>query len=480
MLTLLDGETIYSLLSRFFNSLNLSSAAELNLMIFGKEKKRVHFYLPSQIQLVADFFGLNSHELLHNHTLYDLYWQFLPRKRSRVLKRLMLANNERRVPSSIIESNSSLNSPYYIKYCPVCTTLDIEKLGVTYWRRIHQLPLLNTCPYHKVKLLALNGGDGGVAHQYLIPIASDKPNKNCEEKLQLKFSEIIINLLYKKNKKALNISNYYDDFLAKHNLKRSNSLNLAKLDRMYEITMHDYDSFKYALSYKQFVRILRHPLAPVHPVKHLLTLTILDLSASEIENTTVFPNKLCDNKNKSIQSVDSKSITSFYRKCGSINQTSKNFHVSRLKTKKILKVEGVIPLTPLERTVCLKALLGQHRKVIANEMGLSIGYIEQIISFQPLLVEHRKKLKYKALEFEYKNLVITYIDKHPNGTIKDLKSQIYKEYYWLYRNQHKWLLANTYKLMPIHRSCSNTSEEIQKSIVCFILLYKPHSKKFLH
>jgi hypothetical protein len=43
----------------------------------------------------------------------------------------------------------------------------------------------------------------------------------------------------------------------------------------------------------------------------------------------------------------------------------------------------------------MKAILGQHRLLIAEEFDISIGSVEQIISSEPALVAWRKHLRYQ-------------------------------------------------------------------------------------
>lgn len=43
--------------------------------------------------------------------------------------------------------------PSHLRYCPECTSEDIQKHGETYWRRIHQLPGIMACHKHNQTLM---------------------------------------------------------------------------------------------------------------------------------------------------------------------------------------------------------------------------------------------------------------------------------------------------------------------------------------
>lgn len=43
-----------------------------------------------------------------------------------------------------------------VGYCPSCRELDLERYGVTYWHRLHQLPIVFYCPTHAVPLVKIS------------------------------------------------------------------------------------------------------------------------------------------------------------------------------------------------------------------------------------------------------------------------------------------------------------------------------------
>ena len=67
-----------------------------------------------------------------------------------------------------------------------------------------------------------------------------------------------------------------------------------------------------------------------------------------------------------------------------------------------------------KRSVIRKSLLGIHRVVIAEECGVGIGYVEQVIGNTPMLTKHRVHLRRQAKINWAINLLKEEINRHPD------------------------------------------------------------------
>ena len=449
MLQEFRDETLYSIVSRLFISLNLHSPSDINQLLFGKDKKRIHFYLPSQIRRVGNFFNIEAIDLLKKNSLYPLYERFLPREHAEQLKVLMLEEGQQRVPTNVIEASSPVFAPYQLKCCEKCIQEDVTSKGTAYWKIVHQVPLLNICPYHKCKMKYLEGGDSGISGKYVLPTNSE----NTYDTLGTKLGEIFSNttLYFLENDESFSLYEHYLNLLSNNKLLRGQSLNIKELAWMYENAMCDDESFVKALSLPQMLRILRDPLLPVHPVKHLITLSVFESCGLNSSVIGVDQASRVRTVNSEPIQDDEEGIKKFYKRQPSINSTAKRFGISRSKIKRILKANHVIPISTLERKIILKALMNVDRALIAEEMKVSVGYVEQVISYEPRVVEHRMKLKATQLRVQYQDRVILYVKSHPQGSIAELKKNLNKEYHWLYRNQKEWLDANIYRPKKVER-----------------------------
>jgi len=75
----------------------------------------------------------------------------------------------------------------------------------------------------------------------------------------------------------------------------------------------------------------------------------------------------------------------------------------------------------MQRTVWIKAYYGIHREVIANELGISIGAVEQIIQSHEGLSNWRHHLLMtRRMMVRQKKLLAFYTQKNPETILKTL------------------------------------------------------------
>lgn len=57
-----------------------------------------------------------------------------------------------------VEGDLRVGSKYNVKlkYCPLCVKEDKNKYGVSYWHRIHQIPIIDVCPLHFCNLVQVD------------------------------------------------------------------------------------------------------------------------------------------------------------------------------------------------------------------------------------------------------------------------------------------------------------------------------------
>jgi hypothetical protein len=91
--------------------------------------------------------------IINNHTQYPYYRPFLPKETAKKVKQYMLSpSNGGRIHMALGITASSVTKPKFLKYCNDCILLDLEKYGVTYWHRVHQIPGVYLCPIHNSML----------------------------------------------------------------------------------------------------------------------------------------------------------------------------------------------------------------------------------------------------------------------------------------------------------------------------------------
>ncbi|CAH1057605.1 TnsD family Tn7-like transposition protein [Paenibacillus pseudetheri] len=87
--------------------------------------------------------------ILNNHTNYPYYRPFISKETAQKVRHYMLSpNNGRRIHMSLGITACSIPKPKFLKYCNNCVLHDLGTYGVSYWRRVHQLPGVYLCPLH--------------------------------------------------------------------------------------------------------------------------------------------------------------------------------------------------------------------------------------------------------------------------------------------------------------------------------------------
>ncbi len=149
-------EIFYSICARLCQHVGYLSHRVAMRDLFGRETTTASIVLPSHLD---DFVSrlppesaYTSDYLIAEHTLLPLYSPFLPVER---LSRLQQDMRGRNGPALHMRSGimaSSVPVPEWLRYCPQCVLDDRKKFGECYWHRVHQVPGVETCPFHEILL----------------------------------------------------------------------------------------------------------------------------------------------------------------------------------------------------------------------------------------------------------------------------------------------------------------------------------------
>jgi len=138
---------------------------------------------------------------------------------------------------------------------------------------------------------------------------------------------------------------------------------------------------------------------PAHPSKHLLfSYWLFEGQASHFLERLEAPSKNINRK-----SNKDELILSLLNDGTSMNQIEKMTGVSRCYIRRRAQLNDIAHASngasyseEVRRSVIRKALLGIHRTVIADELEVGVGYVEQIIGNTPFLSKHRSHLRQQA------------------------------------------------------------------------------------
>jgi hypothetical protein len=151
-------ELFYSLMARFADRYNYPSHKTVLRETFGPTTVVATVEFPSRLaafttQLPAAH-PCAKPDLIEKHTLLPWYAPFLPKDRVNRLRRAMLGNGGCGASALVGLQASRVRVPKMLRYCPQCFSEDWNAGLEMYWRRLHQLTGIDTCPIHKVFLEA--------------------------------------------------------------------------------------------------------------------------------------------------------------------------------------------------------------------------------------------------------------------------------------------------------------------------------------
>jgi len=149
-------ELIYSANARLSKLICYSSSKSLVSELFGSSSAANITDLPCRLSNLLAAFPVGHcytvDYLISNHTLLPFYGPFLPIQRVEQLKQDMAGDNGLKAQLRCGIAGSSISTPEWLRFCPLCINADKKKYGDFYWHRLHQVPGVNVCPTHHVFL----------------------------------------------------------------------------------------------------------------------------------------------------------------------------------------------------------------------------------------------------------------------------------------------------------------------------------------
>lgn len=129
----------------------------LSLALIGRPYPAISIFLPHGLDVIAQNLpgelGLTTEDLIFKHTLFPYIAPFAAADDRNNVRNLMLGPKLRRSAIDRWLQASRLNSQTYLKYCPCCLRGQFSQYGFGYWRRVHQIPILDICPDHLCLLI---------------------------------------------------------------------------------------------------------------------------------------------------------------------------------------------------------------------------------------------------------------------------------------------------------------------------------------
>ncbi|MCB2299906.1 TnsD family Tn7-like transposition protein [Clostridium tagluense] len=154
---LYKDELFYSIAARYKRMCGIFSKRALYRDFCNTEERQLFMYLPLHIKaLICNLpYGTRITEsyIINNHTMYPYVTAFLPDDRTKIIYNEMLTGSRKNLLTYVCANSTNSRFDKHLKYCKQCYNEDLDKLGESYWRRIHQVPGVLFCEKHKSKLV---------------------------------------------------------------------------------------------------------------------------------------------------------------------------------------------------------------------------------------------------------------------------------------------------------------------------------------
>ncbi|WP_158538071.1 TnsD family Tn7-like transposition protein [Corallincola holothuriorum] len=474
---LLPGESGYSLAARAHLASPYGSWKQTNLALFGRVEVRLHAMLPGHLDALAAWAHIDINQLRLQGSAHPLVAFGVGEQQ----KRLELMRSETTYDASevIVASRLAANKlsfGHYLKSCPECMRQDAESYGVAYWHTVHQVQGVTACPIHHCRLQHAPAGDGGVNHQYLLPLWDEGEivlGSDAEVRLSTFLAKL--HLFLGQQTPVIPMAGLYQQWLETRGMLtkagriRWRYLKPELIACWSELFHWPVNALPAELSDFDYVPRLIHHSRPTHYIRHALVMAYLAKTPEHFFNGPLReanPVATCPAYNVLANMTQ---VLELFDAGLSMRQIAAKLQCSigYLKTL-LLRQNRVVErrrqhiTQEVERGVWRKAFMGMHRQDIADFYGISVGAVEQIIQSHERLSAWRHYLVMQGRRCVNQKTLLDYMATNPDASRNNIK-QACSAYMWLYKNDKDWL----YKHLPpkSHKTRSGINWELRDMVV---------------
>ncbi len=484
---LYEDELLYSAIGRYhFYTGNIDFRDTLE-ELFNKRTIAASFEIGTNIEALAKNLGgkYTADYIINEHTIFPFYSPFLPKKRKAEVIKAIKFDGGSKVYTEIGMIAGGICEKKGIYYCPSCAKKDIEGCGEAYIHREHQLQGVFVCPR-----------DGSRLKLY------PKSKKDCSRIEYLifdsRFLDLDNNLYQDENHDKLLWLSQAAYFLLKENLTGISKENISKAYKnvLYEKELSTssgrvkqrelYEEFTSFYS-KQFLELMestidfddecnwlkvvtRNDKRVVHPIRQLMLINFLQEDISQFFKTInnkynpfgkgPWPclNRAAGHYRQKV--VKELKITEDYKtrvpvgtftcSCGFIysrkgpDKCDKDIYkIGRIKTfggtwenkLRALLSDGKFNINQVSKAMgCDAKTVVKYGEKLGVISSTNISNSDRNLK---LKIEE-EKINYEEI---YKKDVLNFIAENKNCTRKFLRSNLEKQYMWLYRHDKAWIMA---------------------------------------
>ncbi len=424
----LPDETLHSRASRYhYLSGNLHDRYTLQ-DLFGSHTFAPTSNLPSHLLALCARLprqmATSPDELIEEATLFPYFRPFLSKTQVNACRQAMLSNNAGDLKITMGVVASRIGGDNSFRYCQACVKADDHDHGIAYWHRVHQLPGVLVCPRHGEPLFELGHyWMKSHKHNLFLPSAPEVVSVSYPYQIHTKHIDYLTKIAV--DSAALlvarqgmieraDLSTHYRDRAHKQGwLGPGERLRIDDVQQAATRCMEllpPLKCFRFVATGEQWIlKLMRKHRSSMHPLKHLLLLTILQSDWASLGQS-------CG--------------PLFVRTPKAPDRIRANEPTPRSNTEHPLWARKLRPKfiknTKLDDVMTALATMNPLTSV-AKDQGISLASIYRVLRRHPHLVQLRQEQFQKMRRDRFL------------GEFKNIPAKATQDYMWLYRNDLDWL-----------------------------------------
>ncbi|NBA16102.1 TnsD family Tn7-like transposition protein [Aeromonas caviae] len=421
----------------------------LSTRIWGTSRISIHPYLTAGLIQLAAATGEDKEVLLNEQTLAPLFFLFHPSHAKR-FKKFLFANEGAKALRESQLPSFGCGSSLFLKWCPLCAQRDLTEHGVSYWRRSHQIIGVTACFEHSVLLQRVV-----LDRRQRVIVGLLPTHTGCLQSassIEVRVAEFSHSLIQQLSHgiPLLDISAIYRLRLAELGyITAGERVRRKILMRHFTTAVERYRPCQDCPlpqdehDYRYMSQLLESGISH-HPFRHLLFASWLFREPRELLEFAPSPRIIYTQPMPACvderQKTEQKCLILLREKC-SMAEVCQLTGKSRCYLKRLASLHR-IPLNLKPKTLTQEingqivqlARKGIHRKSIAQQCGIGIGSVEQVISSEPGLVEWRRRCHWESKRRRCFAQIARFRQQHPKAIRQEIKTQCKAAYSWLYLN----------------------------------------------
>lgn len=463
LLTPMPDEALLSIIQRLVVLDRAATGRKAAKRLFNSSSLQFCSTFPSVIPTLASELNCPAEYWVKHHSALPHYRLFTPKARFlNALSHFERGEGEKVFKDLSLIANRQC-SGLKMRFCPQCAIEDKEAYGFSYWHVKHQLSGTFVCLRHKIPLINQSISRKRFDNWPCCDVAG----RRLATEIELKLVRFAGYFQYHHPKRCRNsLSEIY-----KARLHKMGFLTKCAHVRLKPLRNSMIEALEPVLDYSEVRGIFndaRYPLYPscilinrdaaISPLKHLLMMTFLFDSVSDLMNNDIgYSPELAqvNTRAKEQENDETANITHALKRGDSLRCIASTTGHSIAYVKKVAITAGVVIETREQklfaterRQIAVKLLAGKATGDLAKEFNCSKGAIEQILSQNPDILQLRKLRRYFDKRKEMRSSLLATRDCLQKPRRQTIKKTNNKAYMWLFRNDKDWLYAHLPDAIP--------------------------------